>query len=52
MDVGSIFPAGHAFGMFAAGLNNRGQITGWGVDFSLQPILGYYAWIFSGNGKN
>jgi hypothetical protein len=47
VDVGSIFPAGHEFNMIAVGLNNRGQITGFGADFTVAPFAGFYAWIFT-----
>jgi hypothetical protein len=27
-------------------LNNRGQITGWGTDFTVEPDIAVYTWIF------
>ena len=47
VDVGSIFPAGHVTGMIAVGLSSEGQITGYGVDFSVFPVVAYYTWIFT-----
>jgi probable HAF family extracellular repeat protein len=52
VDVGSIFPAGDRVGMFAQGLNNRGQIVGFGSDFDAQPNITFSAWIFQDTGDD
>jgi len=48
VDVGSIFPKGDSVGMIAVGMNDSGEIVGWGTDYTMMQngIYATYTWTF------